>query len=45
MLGSIGVIVLLLAGVLYLKWKSRMKSHQNEVFVDVAGLFSVCSVN
>nr|XP_029119337.1 LRR receptor kinase SERK2 isoform X3 [Elaeis guineensis] len=23
--------------VLYLKWKSRMKSHQNEVFVDVAG--------
>ncbi|KAG1334608.1 LRR receptor kinase SERK2, partial [Cocos nucifera] len=37
MLGSIGVIVLILAGVLYLKWKSRMKSHRNEVFVDVAG--------
>ncbi|XP_038984833.1 LRR receptor kinase SERK2-like isoform X7 [Phoenix dactylifera] len=35
--GSIGVIVLLLAGVLYLKWKSRMKSRRNEVFVDVAG--------
>lgn len=38
-LGSIGVIVLLFSGVLYLKWKSRMKSHQNEVFVDVAGIF------